>query len=294
MPDGAYIFLNVRWVILAIPGALGLLLVWGGIVGAINARAMHSRGVRTKGTIVDATRSASRRIATYNPVVEFTAADGKNHRLEISSGAKSSADDVEVGKSVDIVYVADNPALAVAAGSEGSIPGSITMAGFGLLILGAIAAFTRSRESAFAMAGSLRWAGVAIVAATGVALLVSGAVWSARRYLFLHGGVRAEGTVLNHLPAARGGGFLAVFAFKGADGQQHQFAASELKAYKEGARVEVVYKPDDPSKAVVHDFQQFWLGPLAVTLMGLFFVGLAALAWVFIKDAVFPIVAADR
>ena len=274
---------DVRWVILAIPGALGLFLIWGGIVGAIDTRALQRRGVQTKGTVVGAARSRGSRTIRYYPVVEFTGADGQSHRFETATDSKTTEDEVERGKSLDVVYVADNPARAVIAGTEGSMSGSMTMAIFGLAILGAIGTMTRSRESAFAIAGSLRWVAVVILGAAGVGLLVSGVVWSARRYLFLHGGARAEGTVVNHLPAARGGGAVAVFSFKSADGGQHQFAASELTSYEEGARVEVVYEPDQPSKAAVHDFQQFWLGPLAVTLLGLLVVSLAAATWVFVK-----------
>lgn len=275
---------DVRWVIIAIPSAIGLLLVWSGVAGVINARALQSRGVRTKGTIVGAVRMTGTRTITYNSVVEFTGSDARSHRFELYTGSGVTEDEVEKGKSVDVVYDADNPERAVIAGSEGSIPGSMATATFGLLLLGGLVAMTRSRESAFAVAGSLRWVAFAIAAAVGVGFLASGAVWGARRFLFLRGGVRAEGIVVNHLPAARGGGFMAVFAFKSANGEQHQFAASELTPYKEGALVEVVYAPDDPSRAFVHDFQQFWLGPLAVTLLGLFCAGLAALTWAFVKD----------
>lgn len=280
----------MRWVILLIPGSLGLLLVWGGVVGVLNTWALQRRGLPAAGIVVGTARSGSRSI-TYNAVVEFNAADGNRHRFEMATG-KYDSSEVEMGKTVEVVYDAANPSRAVA-GSVGSISGSVVMAIIGLAILGALVTMTSSRERAMNVAGSLRWVAVAIVALVGLALFLSGASWSAKRYLLRQGGMRAEGAVLDYLPAARGSGEMVVVGYSAADGQRHQFAVSTFRRYKDGVRLEVIYRPDDPSTAVVNDFQQFWLGPLAVTLLGLFFLGLAALAWVFVKDAVVAVAGAE-
>ncbi len=273
----------MRWIFLLVPGGFGLLLVWGGVFGVMQQRALQRRGVHAKGIVVDVVRSRSR-VVTYHPVVEFTGSDGKSHRFENSYSSATHESDVEKGKPVDVLYVADDPSNAVIGRSAGSISGSVAAAVLGLIVL-ALLMFFSNPQRGMSVVGSLRWVAVALIAGTGLAFFVSGSIWGARRYLLLHSGARAEGAVLNYLPAARGSGSMAVIGFKAGDAQQHQFAASTFAKYKDGARLEVIYKPHDPSVAVVNDFQQFWLGPLATTLFGLFFVFLGWLAYVFLKDA---------
>lgn len=274
----------MKWIYFLVFGVIGLLLLWGGVFGVKKQFALQRQGVRAKGIVVDVVRSGSR-VITYLPIVEFTGADGKSHRFEDSRASAARESDVEKGKAVDVLYVADDPSNAVIAGSEQSISGSVAAAVLGLMFLAPLVLLINPQRG-MNLVGSLRWLGVIIIAGTGLAFFVSGAIWGARRYLLLHSGARAEGAVLNYLPAARGSGSIAVIGFKAGDTQQHQFAASTFAKYKDGARLEVIYKPDDPSVAVVNDFQQFWLGPLATTLFGLFFLLFGALAYVFLKDAV--------
>lgn len=276
----------MRWVFVLGLGGIGLFLVWGGIFGVRQQQALQRRGIRTTGTVVDVVPSGSR-VIRYNPVVEFTGADGRSRRFEDSYTSAAKESDVEKGKPVDVIYVADDPSNAAIAGAEQSLSGSIAAAVLGLMFLAPLLLLTNPQR-AMDVAGSLRWVGVFIITATGLALFVSGAVWGARRYLLLHSGARAEGAVLNYVPAARGSDSIAVIGFKSSDAVQHQFAASTFTKYKDGARLEVIYQPDNPSAAVVNDFQQFWLGPVVTTLFGLFFLLLGGLAYLFVRNAVVP------
>ena len=109
-------------------------------------------------------------------------------------------------------------------------------------------------------------------------------MWGARRAILLGTGVHTQGKVVDFASTTRGVPTpIPVLAFTATDGKPYRIVASTSGDYKKDERLEVVYHAAQPASALVNDFQQLWLGPLALTLFGAFFAGFGALAYCFLK-----------
>lgn len=131
----------------------------------------------------------------------------------------------------------------------------------------------------------MKWVALLAFGGVGLAALAAGVVWGARRYSLYKSGVRTNGVVVevsaHQSTTTREGrtvdstSYYPVVEFTPADGKTRRFTGSTgsgSPSYSAGQSVAVIYDPADPAKAQLADFEQFWLGPLAVSLFGLFFL----------------------
>jgi hypothetical protein len=125
----------MRWFYLLLLCGAGLFLLVVAVTSGARRRALQRRGVRAKGTVVEIFKDPSRHGATYYPVVEFPAADGRTRRFQSSSG--SSQPEYEKGSRVDVIYDRDDPSVAEFAGFEAAWGGTIAAAVLGVICLAA-------------------------------------------------------------------------------------------------------------------------------------------------------------
>lgn len=67
--------------------------------------------------------------------------------------------------------------------------------------------------------------------------------------------------------------YYPVVSFTTAQGYLYIFTdgeGSDPPTYKVGEAVEVLYNPDDPRDATIHSWMSIWMGPLWITVIGLF------------------------
>jgi len=259
--------------------AFGLFCVWGGVTGLWSSYALQRRGVRAKGVVVDSVGSGARSFRYY-PVIEYPAADGKSHRFQAWSGS------TEKGTAADVIYLADDPAVAKVAGSEKLVSGSVAVVILGLVLLAPLSLLfipgsaPGSADFLGRFVTAAKWFAVVLIAGTGLAFFAYGATWGVKRYVLLRTGVRGEGTVVDYVTTRNSAA--PVIEFTANDGQTHRFVATTGAKYPDHAHLEVIYNPDDPSVAALTEFQHFWLGALVTTGFGLFFLFFGALAYRFL------------
>ncbi len=274
----------MRWVIILLPVSFGVLLLWGGVTGLNYQIALRRHGVRTQGTIVDfKTFRPGRGPEQKTVVVEFSPAGGGTQRFE--SGWSGTLPDK--GTSVGMLYVIDDPSVA-ALGTSGSISGAVTTTILGLLLLAPLLIAANPQGAMNALAASMRWVALGICGGVGALILVFGASSATKRFLLQASGARAEGTVVRHVPKARGSGELPVIEFTSRDGQTHEFVATTWSAYQVGAHLPVVYDAGKPSVSQVEGFKEFWLDPIVLALFGAFFVTLGVAAFYLLRDVTLP------
>jgi hypothetical protein len=119
----------------------------------------------------------------------------------------------------------------------------------------------------------------------GLTLFLVGVVWGAKRFSLMREGVKTTGSVVevsqSDSTETRGTrtykttSYYPVVKFEAADGKSYRFRGSTGSAapeYEPGTKVDVVYRRENPADAQIVDFEQFWLGPLAVGLFGFLFL----------------------
>jgi len=131
----------------------------------------------------------------------------------------------------------------------------------------------------------MRWIALLMFGGLGLASLVGGAWWGLERYQVVKDGVLVEGEVVAQAEHAstrpRGRfssyrrtvtGYYPVVEFRTEDGATLRVEGSTggggQAVLATGTRVPVLYRRDDPSDAVIVDFQQAWLGPLVLAVVG--------------------------
>jgi hypothetical protein len=129
-----------------------------------------------------------------------------------------------------------------------------------------------------------------ICAVVGLALIIGGVFWGIRRYSLLRRGLRAEGTVVEQLvkdSAEQSTFYYPIVEFKTQGGETVRFRGGAGNAggpqIQTGTTVDILYDPSKPSEAQINSFVQYWLGPLGVTVMGLFIIGMGL--FFFLKGA---------
>jgi hypothetical protein len=116
----------------------------------------------------------------------------------------------------------------------------------------------------------------------GLVAFIAGCAWGYQRYMLYRDGVAVEGTVIENTQTRSKDSdghtsvsYYPVVEFTAQGGARHRFTGStgsSVADYEAGARVSVRYDPENPSKAQITDFAQFWLGPLGVGIFGFLFL----------------------
>lgn len=128
----------------------------------------------------------------------------------------------------------------------------------------------------------MKWVCLLAFGGVGLGALTAGLVWGSKRYQLHKNGVPVKGTVVELSESSstdddgeRTTSIYPVVEFTPADGRARRFRGSTGSSspdYSVGQSVDVVYHREDPDQAQLADFSQFWLGPVAITLFGLFFM----------------------
>lgn len=114
--------------------------------------------------------------------------------------------------------------------------------------------------------------------------IMAGGVWSWRsNQAIIDGGIRTEGIVvdLEFSSDSEGGGtYSPVVEFRDRDRRPHTYNASSGSnppSYSRGEKVQIIYLPDTPEKALIDDFSGRWMLPVFLLVFGGIF---ATVGWV--------------
>lgn len=131
----------------------------------------------------------------------------------------------------------------------------------------------------------MKWVCLLMFGSVGLTMFSLGLGWGTKRYLLMKNGVRTTGTVVEIDESASttsqsgrtisSRSYYPHVEFTAEDGKTYKFRGSTgsgLPEYEKGAKVELFYQRDNPWVAQVYDFEQFWLGPLAIGLFGFLFL----------------------
>lgn len=132
----------------------------------------------------------------------------------------------------------------------------------------------------------MKWVALLAFGGVGLGALVGGLLWGHKRYQLHKNGVPVKGTVVEltetHSTERDDNGrtrnttsIYPVVEFTPADGRVRRFRGSTGSSspdYAVGQSVNVIYHREDPDQAQLADFSQFWLGPIAISVFGLFFL----------------------
>lgn len=268
--------LPMRWYVWIVFGGFGLYLFLGGLFSAARRLTLQRKGVRAQGTVLDFEKSG--RVVRYHPIAEFRAFDGGAYRF---TGSVSYVAEPKKGATVEVIYDPDNPSRADIAGAEKTLSGSLATSVLGLMFLGGLYLFMNMGtlfrqgpgETFRTVVPLMKWACLLVVGGPGLALFLTSAAWGFRRCALLFKGERAQGTIIEYFQEPNTRGVYPVVEFTASDGNTRRLLGStgslgSARYRQKGAKVEVVYDRDDKSSAQVSDFEQFWLGPLGVGLLG--------------------------
>ncbi len=131
----------------------------------------------------------------------------------------------------------------------------------------------------------MKWTCLLLFGAFGLAAFVAGIAWGAKRIALIRGGLRTKGSVVEIYESTSTSNengrsvsstsYYPVVEFTAKDGRNYRFRGSTgsgAAEYEKGAVVNIVYDPANPSVAQITDFEQFWLGPLCISLFGFLFL----------------------
>lgn len=141
----------------------------------------------------------------------------------------------------------------------------------------------------------MKWVALAMFGTVGLIAFIAGCVWGYQRYMLYRDGVDAEGMIVENTQSRSKDSdghtsvsYYPVVEFTAQGGSKHRFTGStgsSVADYETGAKVSVRYDPQNPSKAQITDFTQFWLGPLGVGIFGFLFLVGGIGAFVLIKGS---------
>ncbi len=113
---------------------VGLVMLFGAIVGVVGERQFMSRAVKVSGTVVQLVSSIdSKNNTSYQPVVEYTTTD--NQQYSYTSNVKSNPATHQVGDKVDVYYDPADPSSVVIAGETNSVYLILGGIGFALALI---------------------------------------------------------------------------------------------------------------------------------------------------------------
>ncbi len=112
----------------------------------------------------------------------------------------------------------------------------------------------------------------------GAVLILCAALWAYSQHAFQRRALNAQGTVVAQYTEQdidNSTTSYPVVEFKMENGEIMRFRAKVGTSgfgppYATGSMVDVLYDPDDPSRAQVGNFGQFWLMPLLLAIFGFF------------------------
>ncbi len=89
----------------------------------------------------------------------------------------------------------------------------------------------------------------------------------------------APGVVVGQEPDSEGQTYFPIVSFTPPGGHAHQFRGSTASSsgFANGTAMEVLYDPNDPSRAQVKDFSSLWMGALAFGTFGTLIAGIGVL-----------------
>ena len=117
-------------------GAYGVAFLGFGLIEVLRTRGLLKSGVQTLGTVIGAERDDDT-TTTYNPVVQFTTADGRTVEFTSAVGYGSKPD---VGGTLDVRYLPHDPEQAeIDRATTLVLPAAFALlTGLGLLVAGAV------------------------------------------------------------------------------------------------------------------------------------------------------------
>lgn len=238
----------MKWIFLLAFGGVGLGILAGGIAWGLKRRALAVHGRRTTGRVVELQESTSvsdvdgRKVASvsYYPVVEFKAQDGTTHKFRGSTG--SSAPSYEVGSSVELLYLPENPSNAQIADFSQFWLGPLILSIFGFVFFAAgVAAFVLIGRSDQEFGPSFDQR------------INRGTLYESKR------GVKITATVRTLDPVRQRGrttGLVVVCAAPGVDGNERLFRSAPLVVNPGpglvGRSVDVYVDPYDAERYYIH------------------------------------------
>lgn len=147
-----------------------------------------------------------------------------------------------------------------------------------------------------------KWIALIVFGSVGIAALAGGLRWGAKRHQITSTGLRAEGIVVDqveHKPPSQDRwvsrpdsenftSYAPLVEFETEQGEKIRVEGTTGGAepvLETGEHVGVVYDPDDPSRAVILDFEQAWLGPLALSIAGAIFLAFGVGGYFLLADS---------
>ena len=133
----------------------------------------------------------------------------------------------------------------------------------------------------------MKWMVLFILGGLGLAALIGGLIWGAKRYYISTSGLHAQGIVVENYKSVSVNSddsdrrsrssvsYYPVVEFQTGQGEKIRFQGSTGSGtpdFEVGTPVEVIYKPQSPYEAQLAVFSQMWLGPVVVTVAGLIFL----------------------
>jgi hypothetical protein len=131
----------------------------------------------------------------------------------------------------------------------------------------------------------MKWVCLLAFGGVGLGALAAGLIWGSKRFQLHKNGVPVKGVVVELARSSstetvdgrtrRTTSIYPLVEFTPADGRPRRFQGSTGSSspdYAVGQSVDVIYHREDPDQAQLADFTQFWLGPAAITVFGLFFL----------------------
>jgi hypothetical protein len=131
----------------------------------------------------------------------------------------------------------------------------------------------------------MKWMCLLMFGTVGLCAFAGGLGWGFKRWKLSREGVKTTGLVVDTSESLssnndRGQSYKSTayypeVEFTTPDGQKHHFRGSTGSGspeYEKGQRVSLIYSRTDPANAQLAEFEQFWLGPAAITLFGFLFL----------------------
>lgn len=142
----------------------------------------------------------------------------------------------------------------------------------------------------------MKWMVLVLFGGMGLAALIGGVMWGAKRISLFRSGLPAVGKVVETYESTSTDiddhtsiSYYPVVEFQTPNGKVFRFkgsTGSSSPEFERGATVRLRYNPKDPSEAQLVNFSQFWLGPVVLTVAGVIalFLGVGSFFMLFGGD----------
>lgn len=120
----------------------------------------------------------------------------------------------------------------------------------------------------------MKWIALLMFGTVGLIAFIGGGYWGYERFMLYQTGTTVVGTVVEEYRSSNS--TYPVVEFAAGNGKTIRFHGSTGNSgapdYEVGTQIKVLYDPANPAEAQIADFEQFWLGPLAVSIFGFLFL----------------------